>query len=64
MSSDSPADVYMWALGHARGVPTWRLRWMERRTRRRGGCVTARQLATRAAIRQALIERGVDLRDA
>jgi hypothetical protein len=37
---------------------------MERRTRRRGGCVTARQLATRAAIRQALIERGVDLRDA
>lgn len=63
MTSDSPAAVYVWALGHARGLPTWRLRWMERRMRRRSGPMTARQLATRAAIRHVLIERGIDLPD-
>jgi hypothetical protein len=63
MTSDSPAAVYVWALGHARGLPTWRLRWMERRVRRRSGRMTARQLATRAAIPHVLIERGIDLPD-
>jgi hypothetical protein len=61
-ADESPAAAYAWALGHARGVSTWRLRRLEARARRRAdGLVTARQLATWAAIRDALRERGVDL---
>jgi hypothetical protein len=63
--AESPAAVYTWALGHARGLSTWRLRRLEARARRRAeGLVTAQQLATLAAVRAVLLERGVDLPDA
>jgi hypothetical protein len=61
--AESPAAVYTWAVGHARGLSTWRLRRLEARARRRG-VTTARQLATMAAVRAVLLERGVDLPDA
>jgi hypothetical protein len=63
VTGESPAGVYTWALGHARGLSTWRLRRLERRARRRG-LATGRQLATLAAVRAVLQERGVDLPDA
>jgi hypothetical protein len=56
----SVADQYLWAAGHARGLSTRRLLRLGRRGRRRhGGDPIA--LATLAAVRAELAERGVEV---